>query len=417
MIEFTPTELTAFREEVFKGFSDTQFELSIAECQRRSLIPGTHVLFQLRSSKEWVPELRAKIDVKKIVKITTIEALRLVAQRTGEYEGQGDGEFIYLDADNQPTIVSDIPLPHGTQKNVPREPWAARIPIFRKGFRQPTKVVARMDAYAVTRKNQDGDLVLTDMWLRRGPEMLLKCSTAAALRASFAEELGGLYLAEEFDKEDADTAPAVAPSPTVEPPKPAHVPEVNHAPAVPTDTPRPNDTVYPPLSAPVEAVLQKAASAQTIEDVVLPKKGNPRKAQVAKATETYMADQGRPIPPHEQPVEPYKRINATDADLPAEMFEGSPEQGVSAIVETAPSTETVQKMDTPELTGDEIKAKVRSYDVHGVTREQMKNFSLKVSGKKEPKEITKPEWGEIFQQLDSAFASGGKQAVVDLVKA
>lgn len=398
MIEFTPTELAAFKEELFKGFSDAQFNLAIAEAQRRNLIPGQHIHFQLRSSKEWVPEMNASISVKKLIKVTTIDAFRLISQRTGEYEGQGKARWTYLDDEGQPTITSTIPLPDKTNPALPREPWSCAVPIYRKGFREPVEVEARFEAYAVTRKFNNA-VTLTEVWARRGPEMLAKCSEAASRRIAFPEELGSIYLHEEMQREDAEQTPAPAATPalTVDPPKPAHVPEVNHTPAEPTDTPRPNE---------------KPASEQKIEDVVLPKKGGPRKAQVAKALETYMADQGMPIPPHEQPVEPYARIDATDNDLPAEMF--SPEEQASAPAEKAPIAEPVQKMD--DLTGDQIKEKVRSYDDKGVTRAQVKDFSLKVSGKKEPKEITKSEWASIFTQLDSAFASGGKQALQELVK-
>ena len=110
-IEFTPQQLKAFRAEFCKGFNDDQFEVSMAFCQLRDLLPGKHVLFQLRRSKEWDDYVRAKVDVTKVVFITTIDAARLIALRSKEYTGQDPETYIYLDGEGNPSVESKIPLP------------------------------------------------------------------------------------------------------------------------------------------------------------------------------------------------------------------------------------------------------------------------------------------------------------------
>ena len=104
-------EKAALRSEFCKGFTDEQAEACFTFCRVRNLLPGKHVLFQLRRSKEWDEIAGAKVEVTKIVFITTIDASRLIAQRTGQYGGQAPEEYVYLDENGSPSIVSNIPLP------------------------------------------------------------------------------------------------------------------------------------------------------------------------------------------------------------------------------------------------------------------------------------------------------------------
>ena len=82
-LEFSAEELAAFRAEVAKGATDEQFTLFIAECKRRGLFPGRQVYFQLRNAREWSPETNSYVHVKKATHLTSIDSLRLTAQRTG----------------------------------------------------------------------------------------------------------------------------------------------------------------------------------------------------------------------------------------------------------------------------------------------------------------------------------------------
>lgn len=376
-LEFSQEELAAFRLEYCKGFTDEQFTLAIAECKRRNLVPGQHIVFQLRKSEEWDAELRANTTVKKMVKITTIDALRLISQRTNEYEGQGEGEFYYLDSDQAPSIVSKIPLPHPGFPNTPREPWAASIPIFRKGFREPVKVVARFDAYAVLRKNKAGEMVLSNMWARRAPEMLLKCAEAAARRAAFPEELAGLYLSEEFEKDqpEIETPP---PAPVVAAPTAPGVPTVNHAPAEVKSEPRPN-----------EAVVYRVEPDKTLTEIpggVDTGQPSPKKRTKKPSIE-------------DTPIEHVDDgFVATDDDLPAIMFEGP---------------ENVQKIDIP-LTKKEIGDKVRSfYDM--ASPGEISKYILSYTGTKTSGAVTQEQWRAIFTAFDMLKLEG-KEAFQQLLK-
>lgn len=391
-LKFSPDELAAFREEYCKGATDAQFTLFIAECERRNLIPGQHIVFQLRASREWNPDINAAVSVKKVVKITTIDALRLISQRTGEYEGQGEGEFYYLDDNNAPTIVSKIPLPHPTIPNAPREPWAATIPIYRRGFREPVRVMARFDAYAVLKKSKNGEMSLSEVWARRAPEMLLKCAESGARRACFPEELAGLYISEEFDRETAENAPAAPtaePQPLTEAPKAAIVPTVNHAPAVPTNEPRPGEEKPKP---------KKNVKDVKIEDVILDKVevvsevagDNPEIAVSitvpAKALVYPQIDKPEPI------VD--VKIASQTQNVPPETTK--PEQNT-----------TVQKMDNPKPSSERCRDLIQA----GANKEAFKAYVLRESGAADTKSVTPAQWQEILGPLETLLAEGGKDMV------
>jgi hypothetical protein len=254
-VEFTEVELAALKAEFCKGFSEEQANVCFAFCRVRGLIPGKHIIFQLRQSKEWDEAVGAKVSTTKIIFMTTIDAARLIALRSGEYTGQDQEVYIYLDANGAPSIESTIPLPQlplvPGQTALPREPWAVRTTVYRKSFTHPITSVARFDAYASTYKTANGPQ-LTEMWSRRAPEMLAKCSEMLSLRKSFPEELSNLYISDEIRNEiEEEKQTNVTPASVV--PLPPPVPKVNQEPAKPTEAPRPNMTVE--VAKAVEAAL------------------------------------------------------------------------------------------------------------------------------------------------------------------
>ena len=203
---YTDAELKALKNQYAKEASPEQFELWIAECRNRGLVPVKDVVLQIRATKEWNPDTRQKEFTKKAVHITTIQALRKLAERTGKYAGQLPSIWIYLDGSGN-RVESDIPLPEANGSVKPRVPWAAKVSVLRKGFEQPITVPARFEAYAQY-FSADNAKQLNSTWANRGPEQLEKCAEALALRKAFPEELGGLYLQEEFTDEETVAATA-----------------------------------------------------------------------------------------------------------------------------------------------------------------------------------------------------------------
>lgn len=187
-LRFTDAEKTSFRAIYAPTATDDQWNLFINECQRRALVPGVHVVFQLRTAKEWDAELRESKFVKKVTLITTINALRLIADRSGKYEGHGPFEYYYGTEDGD---LKNSKIPLG------KIPHAVAVEGYRAGWRAPLFATARYAAY-VQQQGKENEKRPTQMWATRGEEQLAKCCEALMLRTVAPEECAGLLINEEL---------------------------------------------------------------------------------------------------------------------------------------------------------------------------------------------------------------------------
>ncbi|ERG63500.1 hypothetical protein L332_03395 [Agrococcus pavilionensis RW1] len=170
----------------------------LAHCNRTNLDPIAKQIYCLarKTKAGWRWSIQVSID-----------GARLVAQRSGEYEGQTTPEFT---ADGVTW----------TQVWLEKEPpKAARVGVYRRGFREPLYAVALWDAYVQTRDEwvqgqKTGKQLVSEMWLKMGPLMLAKCAEMLALRKAFPHDLSGLYSEEEMSQAEgvvyADDEPQAA---------------------------------------------------------------------------------------------------------------------------------------------------------------------------------------------------------------
>ncbi len=209
-LKFTDEQKATYRAAYSPaGATDEQWALFIGECERRALVPGKDVIFQLRTASEYDRDLGRKVYVKKVTFITTIGGLRLIAQRDGHYEGHGPFVY-YYGSEGGELRESKIPLG--------KIPHAVSVEGYRKDWRVPLFATARYDAY-VQMFEKDGKKIPTGMWSTRGEEQLAKCCEAGMLRTVAPEECAGLLINEELgndgviDKEDTvPVVPAVVPA-------------------------------------------------------------------------------------------------------------------------------------------------------------------------------------------------------------
>ncbi len=168
----------------------------LQHCARTGLDPIARQIYSIaRKSKG---QLKWQIQI-------SIDGARLVAERSGQYEGQTTPEFTADGVTWTQVWLADEP------------PKAARVGVYRRGFRDALYAIALWDAYV--QRTYNGDV--TEMWRKMGPLMLAKCAEMLALRKAFPQDLSGLYSSEEMAQADrpapVEQQSQVAPTPPVEP--------------------------------------------------------------------------------------------------------------------------------------------------------------------------------------------------------
>lgn len=169
---WTPDDLKALHDSTCKELSAAEFKVFVLDAKRRGLDPFAKQIYA------W------KGEGGKLTTQVSIDGMRTLAERTGKYRGQlgpfwcgDDGEWVDKWLSN-------------------KAPTACKVAVLRAGFREPMWGFARTAAYA---KNNT-------FWNKMPDVMVAKVAESVALRKTFPQVLGGIYIPEEIDSAPDDNA-------------------------------------------------------------------------------------------------------------------------------------------------------------------------------------------------------------------
>lgn len=168
---WTREKIDLLKRTLCKDATDDEMEMFLHFVKKSGLDPFAGQVYAIK--RKGVLKIQCGID-----------SFRLVAQRSGEYEGQigplwcgPDGKWLDVWLNKEP-------------------PLAAKVGVWRRGFREPITAIARWNDYV--QFDRDGNVA--QFWRKMAPLMLGKCAEALALRRSFPMELSGMYVQEEMDQ-------------------------------------------------------------------------------------------------------------------------------------------------------------------------------------------------------------------------
>lgn len=180
--EFTQADVDLIKKTVAKDASDQETKLFLAIASRTGLDPFARQIFFVK---------RGGVGQTTI----SIDGFRLIAERSGKYEGQLGPYWCGADGEWKDVWLKDEP------------PAAAKVGVMRAGFREPLFAVANFSAYNAG----------SPIWKKMPALMCSKVAEMLALRRAFPMELSGLYGVEEMEQAsvgvvEAEPAKAAGPA-------------------------------------------------------------------------------------------------------------------------------------------------------------------------------------------------------------
>lgn len=181
IINWTPERVALLKSQIAKDCTDDELLLFKHVADRSGLDPMSRQIYALkrRSKNQKTGQWEEKLSIQ-----VSIDGFRLIADRSGKYEGQSGPFWCGDDGVWKDVWLNQVP------------PLAAKVGVYKSGFKEPLYAVANWSAYS-----QDNM-----MWKKMPELMLAKVAEALALRKAFPNDLSGLYTSDEMGSEESSHA-------------------------------------------------------------------------------------------------------------------------------------------------------------------------------------------------------------------
>jgi len=169
-------QLAALKQVGLENTPKAELAVFLHYCQRTGLDPFARQIYMISRGGKYTIQ-------------SSIDGLRIVAQRSGNYGGQTAVEWCGADGKWKDVWLEATP------------PVAARVGVYYKDAPNPTYAVAKFDSYNAN----------SPIWKKMPDLMIAKCAEALALRKAFPNDLSGIYSSDEMQQADTynDASPAV----------------------------------------------------------------------------------------------------------------------------------------------------------------------------------------------------------------
>jgi phage recombination protein Bet len=175
-LDWSEEQKLIIRDQYCRGATDSEFAALMAIAKAKRLDPLRKQIY-FRKQKQYNQETDSYTD--QWITITAIDGFRVIADRTGLYDGQDEPEFEY---DKEDYLL------------------LARVRVYRKDIKRAFVGVARLDEFQQTKRDGKPN----QMWAKMPHSQLAKCAEALGFRKAFPDDCGGLYAPEEFAQEQHD---------------------------------------------------------------------------------------------------------------------------------------------------------------------------------------------------------------------